>query len=236
LFCGACLFLTLAAVVLLAARLWRAARESTRLRRGGTLLPAEAGAPGVQIVQTEAVALASHRGPGRLVAVSARLGQLFPGAEGRAILAHEVCHARRRDSLWQMLAQSAVLLAAFSPGSYLAYRRWLHARELACDLHAAGETSFADTAAALARAQDLTGALEEISPLAAPPVDTLAGLRQRREGLREAEAAPEGGGSRLGTAVAVVAVLIVLALALTHMRPIADTLQCSAESFLRVLK
>jgi Zn-dependent protease with chaperone function len=236
-FCGLCFFLVLLAVVALAVRLTRSARESVGLRRGGTRLPAEAGAPEVEIVQSEAVALASHRGPGRLVAVSPRLGQLFPGEAGRALLAHEVWHAHRRDSLWQTLAQSAVLLAALSPGSYLAYRRWLQARELCCDLRAAELTSWAVTTEALRRAQDLTGALEEVDPLAAPPLDTLQGLARRREALRQAEAAGPGTRStRAGLALAVIVGVVLVALLVIAGRRIPDSLQCSAESFLRVLR
>jgi Zn-dependent protease with chaperone function len=233
-FCGVCLFLVLTAVVALVVRLVRGAQESAVLRRSGQPLAAPEWAPDVEIVETEAVGLAAHRGAGRLVAMSPRLGQFFPPAQAEAIRAHEICHARRRDGLGQTLAQSAVLLAGLSPLSYLAYREWLQARELVCDLRAAQETTPAVVQAALARAQELTGALAEILPLAAPPLDTRAGLSGRRERLAAAlaESPAPGRGSPVGALVIVVALVV---LAVIFRREAGDTLQCLTESFLRVL-
>lgn len=233
-FSGLCLFLVLAAVVSLVVRLWRGSRESARLRRAGTPLETPAQNPGVLNLETDAVALASHRGPGPLVVVSPRLGQLFPPRQAETILAHEICHARRRDGLWQTLTQSAVLIAGLSPLSYLAYREWKHERELACDLEATQATSLPDTEAALARARELAGALEEVSPLSPPPLDSLQELTGRRERLHQAAAASLAPAK--GYAVAGLTLLLLgLALGVVFRRPLADTLQCMAESFLRAL-
>ena len=83
-FCAVCLFLVLTAVVALVVRLVRGAGESAALRRSGQRLQSPAWAPGVEIVETEAVGLAVHRGAGRLVAVSPRLGQFFPAEQAQA--------------------------------------------------------------------------------------------------------------------------------------------------------
>ena len=247
LFSVLCLLLILAALVALVVRLWRGARDSARLRREGTPVAASDGGaaratsagrreagPGVVVVESDVVAVAEHRGPGRLVAVSPRLGQLFPGDLGRAILAHELCHARRRDSLYQALAQSALAFQALSPGAYLEYAGWRKQRELRCDLEAAEATSPEAVASALARAEELAGALGEVSPLSAPGTGSVRELAERRERLREAEGAPASG-SRLGPVVAVLALLVLVALGVLFRRELADSLQCLAESFLQVL-
>lgn len=231
-FAGLCLLLILTAVVVLLVRLSRGARDSARLRSLGA---ASAPSGAVEVVPSTSVAVASHLGPGRLVAVNPRLDALFPGELGRAILAHEICHARRRDSLSQALAQSALALQALSPAAYLEYAWWREERELACDLEAAEATSPAAMTAALARAEELAQAVGEVSPLATPDARTLRALALRRERLREAQSAPSSPGWQTGPVVTVVAVVVLVVLGVLLRRQLGDSLQCLAESFLQVL-
>ncbi|MEM9996403.1 MAG: M56 family metallopeptidase [Bacteroidota bacterium] len=51
----------------------------------------------------------------------------------RAVLAHELAHVRRRDVLWQWVAQLACALHWYQPLAWMAYRRLLAEREHACD-------------------------------------------------------------------------------------------------------
>ena len=50
-----------------------------------------------------------------------------------AVLLHEMAHLRRRDAWTQLLAQAAVALHWANPLAWLGYRRFLEAREEACD-------------------------------------------------------------------------------------------------------
>ncbi len=56
----------------------------------------------------------------------------------RAVLAHELAHLRRRDTLANLLLRLAALPIGYHPATMLVHRRIRHARELVCDSLAAG--------------------------------------------------------------------------------------------------
>lgn len=55
----------------------------------------------------------------------------------RAVLAHEMAHLRRRDTLVNLLLRAAALPVAYNPATTLIHRQIQHARELLCDAAAA---------------------------------------------------------------------------------------------------
>lgn len=65
---------------------------------------------------------------------------LLPGESGywtderrRIVLAHEMIHARRLDSLWGLVAQSALAVNWFNPLAWLAVREFRKEQERSCD-------------------------------------------------------------------------------------------------------
>jgi beta-lactamase regulating signal transducer with metallopeptidase domain len=56
------------------------------------------------------------------------------------ILAHELAHRRRQDLAWAWLPTLAQVAFFFHPLTWLAYREWWLAQEMACDEHAIGAT------------------------------------------------------------------------------------------------
>jgi Zn-dependent protease with chaperone function len=68
----------------------------------------------------------------RLVLPSGLPGSLEPVALD-AVLAHELAHLARRDTLWQVLASALLVASWFNPLAWLAYRRLADEAEAACD-------------------------------------------------------------------------------------------------------
>lgn len=237
LFAGVSLLLIAAALIYLLASLAHSAREGYRVRRQGHRQPSPDWAGAVQLWELPAAGLASHRSLGPLIVYHPRLAQLFPGEQSQAILAHEVCHARRRDNLRAALAGFAWLLQAFSPLAYLCYRNWLLARELACDLYAARLTSARVTEAALANAEELAHTVEELSPLSSPQRAVGMYLSRRRAHLRSwgEEAPPPSGSARVATIFGVLALLAAALVALATLPQLPDTFHCAAETLLKAL-
>ncbi len=67
--------------------------------------------------------------------IEERLG----GSELEAVLAHELAHVARRDTLWQAFASVLAALFWFDPLVWIARRRLADEAEQACDEHAAGQ-------------------------------------------------------------------------------------------------
>jgi len=238
LFVWVCLLLVAAAGIYLLASLVRSAWEGHQVRRQGHRQPGPDWAGEVEMWELPTAGLASHRSLAPLVVYNPRLQHLFPGEQSQAILAHEVCHARRRDNLLAALAGFALLLQAFSPLAYLCYRNWLLTREMACDLYAARLTSGKVTEAALATAQDLTHGLEELRPLSPPGRAVGAHLSQRREYLRswgEQTLAPPGGRADLAIVFGILTLLAAGLVAVATLPQLPDTFHCAAETLLDAL-
>ena len=90
-------------------------------------LPVEAGA---RVVASEAASMPLTFG--RTVVLPAAARDWNPDRL-RAVLAHEMAHVRRRDTLTQILGQSVCALYWFHPLAWFAYRRMQRERERACD-------------------------------------------------------------------------------------------------------
>ncbi len=221
---GVCVALVVAAGAVLVGGLIAGAWEGRRLERHGRRREAPDWAAGVDLWETEE-GLASSRGWRRAVAVGKALPRLFPGAEGKAIVAHEMAHARRRDSLVGPVAAALVLLQGLSPAAWALHRRWRLEREAVCDRYAAEQTSPEAVREALATAEALTRALEETSPLSAQDRHALTHLAWRRQTLEKTE---EGEGARW-EAVVVVALGVGLALVTLLTPALRDSLQCVVE-------
>ncbi|WP_412069044.1 M56 family metallopeptidase [Rubrivirga sp. IMCC43871] len=90
-----------------------------------------------------------------------------------AVLLHEIAHLRRRDAWTQALAQAALALHWPNPLAWIAYRRFLHAREQACDdaVLQIGAPPTAYAAHLVAVARELLGArrpLASVLPMIGP--------------------------------------------------------------------
>ncbi len=92
-------------------------------------------------------------GPPTVVLPSQSDGWAAPQAE--AVLLHELAHLHRRDAWTQAVAQASVAIHWFNPLAWIAYRRFLTAREQACDdavlQVGAPPTTYASTLVAVAR-------------------------------------------------------------------------------------
>ena len=91
----------------------------------------------------------------------------------RSVLLHEVAHLRRRDAWTQAVAQAALAVHWPNPLAWVAYRRFLAAREQACDdaVLGAGARPTAYASHLVAAARDLSPsrlALAAASPLVGP--------------------------------------------------------------------
>lgn len=232
-----CLGVTVAALACLVAGWARGLWEQKRARRLAGRLTALDWAPRVQMLEADYRGIASHRGLSRLVLVSPRLSDFFPGEQAQAVIAHEVCHALRRDGLLGPLACALLLLQGLSPTAYLVYRQWRQAREEACDAYAGAVASPSAVAKALARAQDLARSVEEVSPLSpasATQLEHLAARLRRAHALgagRASEPTAAGRGVAVATAGALLAI-VGLIWALPSMR---DSVHCAVEALLQVL-
>ncbi len=223
--------LVLAALALMLGGWLTGAWEGARLARQARRREGPPWASGVALWEQQA-GLASSRGLRPTVAVGTALGRLFPGAEGEAILAHEVAHARRRDPLWGPVAAALMLLQGLSPTAWALHRHWRREREAACDRYAAQKTSPEAVREALATAQALTAALEESSPLSPHDRHALTHLAWRAEALQEPAA--EGGSPWAAPAlVALVAAVVLPALLLVPV--LRDSIHCAVEGLLVTL-
>ncbi len=232
-----CLGLTVAALACLVVGWARGLWEQKRARRLAGRLTSPEWAPRVQVLEADHGGIASHLGLSRLVLVSPRLSDLFPGEQAQAVIAHEVCHALRRDGLVGPLACALLLLQGLSPTAYLAYRQWQQAREEACDVYAGAVASPSAVAEALARAQDLARSVEEVSPLSpasATQLEHLAARLRRAHAFATGCAAEPKAGGR-GVAVATVGALLVLVGLTWAVPPMRDSVHCAAEALLQVL-
>src|SRR5437879_8786015 len=72
----------------------------------------------------------------------------LPEDELRALLAHELAHLVRGDSIWLCISRVICSCLAFQPLNHLARREWQRAAEILCDHWAVGRTG---TPLALAR-------------------------------------------------------------------------------------
>ncbi|WP_341502324.1 M56 family metallopeptidase [Gallaecimonas sp. GXIMD4217] len=57
----------------------------------------------------------------------------YSRAQQALVIRHELCHFRRGDLYWNLLALAVLLLFWFNPLCWLAYRRYRRDQELACD-------------------------------------------------------------------------------------------------------
>jgi hypothetical protein len=115
----------------------------------------------------------------------------LPPDELRALLAHELAHLVRGDSLWLGISRAVCSCLAFQPLNQLARREWQRAAEFLCDKWAVDRTG---TPLALARClAEVAGwrlaACRSNATLAATGRKT--GLVDRIESLLDARPAPE---------------------------------------------
>ncbi|MDT0630724.1 M56 family metallopeptidase [Rubrivirga litoralis] len=141
-------------------------------------------------------------------------------AEGRreAVVLHELAHLRRRDAWTQALAQAALAVHWPNPGAWFAYRRFLDAREEACDdaviRGGARPSSYAEHLVGVARGLRRGGAaLAAVAPMA-----RRSGLEARVRSVLD----PTRRRKRLGRASLAVTVALALAVVvpLAAMQPV----------------
>ena len=118
------------------ARFTRGRRRARRLLDGTT--PADRAvwpAPlGLEVREGEAIELPMTIGAWRpVILVPALEGRQWPLPWRAAVIQHEAAHVRRRDPLWQALAELACALYWFHPLVWLAARQLRIERELAAD-------------------------------------------------------------------------------------------------------
>jgi TonB family protein len=123
----------------------------------------------------------------------------WTGERRRIVLFHELIHARRRDSLWGLLAQSALAVNWFNPLAWIAMRRFRTEQERSCDdavvLAGTASTIYAahlvdlarsialpEPALSMAQKFDLEGRIEAL----------LDPMRERRAASRKVYAAVSG--------------------------------------------
>ena len=90
------------------------------------------GAP-VRLLWSDRLEVPIAWGLGRPAVVLPASADAWDEDRREAVLLHEMAHLRRRDAWTQALAQLAVALHWANPLAWLAYRRFLAAREQACD-------------------------------------------------------------------------------------------------------
>ena len=159
----------------------RRARALLRLSRPADidLWPGIAGA---DARETDAVDLPITVGALRPVILLPRAGRDWPLDWRRSAVAHEVAHLRRRDPLWQLLAELATALHWYHPLAWAAARRLRIERELAADddvlLQGNRGSDYAQLLVTLACAPDAPVAAGAVLPLLTP-----AGLKARLLGI-----------------------------------------------------
>ena len=143
-----------------------------------------------------------------------------------AVLLHELAHLRRRDAWTQALAQAALAVHWPNPAAWWAYRRFLDAREEACDdaviRGGARPSSYAAHLVGVARGLRGRGAdrrggaaLAAVAPMARP-----SGLEGRVRSVLDPARRRHALGRAALAATAALAVAVVLPLA--AMRPVAQ--------------
>lgn len=227
-----CLALVAAALLVLAGGLVSAVWENRRLAGTGRRREGPSWAQGVNLWEVNG-GLASSRGLRPTVALGQALVRLFPGEQAEAILAHEVAHARRRDSLLGPALAALTLLQGLSPAAWVLHRRWRQEREAACDRYAAEQTSLQAVREALSTAQALAGALDEVSVLPRDTRHTLGHLAWRAQVLESEGTGPAEGGTGATYLTVVAAGIGLLLLVLLLLSPsLRDSLHCAAETLL----
>ena len=212
--------------------------DQASVRRRGRRLETPPGAGRVQVWEVANAGLASHRGLSALVVVGPQLERLFTPQEREAVLAHEVCHARRRDSLLAAVAAAALVAQAASPAAWACRRHWRLLREVACDLYAARVVSPQAAEAALAVSREAAGALEELQPLSPAKPQAVEELARRAEYLHlQAGRSSEGDAEQSGVilVLAVVALVAVGVLLAATVQQVPDSFHCAAEALLRAV-
>lgn len=233
---AACLGLVLFAVVRMAwggARAWRAAR-----RLGAVLEPQAQSvtAPG------DAPFIATVGLARPVTVLTSATEEMLTKDELQAVLAHEAAHARRRDSLWDLVAAACVACLLFVPTAHLMLRYLREETERACDDHAAALVSPQATAAAMTKLAAFADEAAEhrlVGPDGGRAGHGRADVRRRvARLLASREDRPDApAGSLLVGALLVVLGVAALVLAVIATAPqVRDTLYCMAEALLSVLR
>ena len=142
-----------------------------------------------------------------------------------AVLLHEMAHLRRRDAWTQLLAQAALAVHWPNPGAWWAYRRFLDAREEACDdaviQGGARPSSYAEHLVGVARGLRGRGATRRggAALAAVAPMARRSGLEARVRSVLD----PTRRRTRLGRAslAATAALALGVVLPLAAMQPVA---------------
>lgn len=229
-------WIALGLLVFAVVRLFLALRSAQRLERLRQAAPADETVPVLELPlpQPEAFTLGLWH---PVVVRGSGLRLVLTGPEQQAVMAHEICHARHRDPLAEVLLRLVTDPLLWLPTTHYYLRQARLARERCCDEAAAKATAPEVLAAALEklaarqqqRQQQRQGELARLRPVFPEHADPGA----RLAGLSEATAptlAP-----RLRVMLAVEGVVVAGAVLWLH-RPLHDTLYCLAESVLHVLR
>jgi beta-lactamase regulating signal transducer with metallopeptidase domain len=120
-------------------RIWRLAKSASLVSQNSWIALAQALAirlrlrSGVELRQSEQVALPMTWGAWRSVVMLPADADEWPQECRSIVLLHELAHVKRRDCLTQNLAQLACALYWFNPLVWLAVRQLHVEREVACD-------------------------------------------------------------------------------------------------------
>ena len=109
----------------LAAPEW-AARAARASSQSGLKAP-------VRLLWSDALSVPIAWGFGRMAVVLPPQSESWDADRSEAVLLHEMAHLRRRDAWTQLVAQAALAVHWPNPLAWMAYRRFLDAREQACD-------------------------------------------------------------------------------------------------------
>ena len=113
----------------------------------------------VRLRRSEALSVPVAWGWGRPTVVLPPQSEAWDAERAESVLLHEMAHLRRRDAWTQGIAQAALALHWPNPLAWLAYRRFLTAREQACD-----DAVLRVGAAPTTYASHLVAAARELSP------------------------------------------------------------------------
>ena len=123
-------------------------RAGHTARRSGLEAP-------VRLLRSDALSIPIAWGFGRMAVVLPPQSAGWDDGRAEAVLLHEMAHLRRHDAWTQVVAQAALALYWPNPLAWIAYRRFMDAREQACDdavLRVGSEaTSYASHLVAVAR-------------------------------------------------------------------------------------
>ena len=89
--------------------------------------------PSVRLRRSEALGVPVAWGWGHPTVVLPPQSDAWDAERAHSVLLHEMAHLRRRDAWTQGVAQAALALHWPNPLAWIAYRRFLNAREQACD-------------------------------------------------------------------------------------------------------